>query len=130
MSHLEVSCAIIEQQGKILVVQRNSHMHQPLKWEFPGGKIEEGETAQACILREIKEELGMEIEIRTQLEPPPPYQSAERSIQLIPFVCTWKNGNLRLFEHKAFRWLGPQELLLLDWCPPDVPVVKTFLAGL
>ncbi|WP_017733536.1 (deoxy)nucleoside triphosphate pyrophosphohydrolase [Nafulsella turpanensis] len=130
MKHLAVSCAVIEQQGKILVVQRNSHMHQPLQWEFPGGKVEEGESAQECIVREIKEELGIKISILQQLELPPPFTGDKKTIQLAPFVCRWESGSLQLFEHRNYRWLLPQELLSLDWCPADIPVVKTFLAGL
>ena len=130
MSLLEVSCAIIEQQGKILVVQRNSHMHQPLQWEFPGGKVEEGETAQNCIRREIEEELDIRVSIVKQLQNPSPFSSGESTIQLIPFVCRWESGSLQLFEHRDYRWLPPQELLTLDWCPADIPIVKTYLAGL
>ena len=130
MSLLEVSCAIIEQQGKILVVQRNSHMSQPLQWEFPGGKVEEGESAQDCIRREIKEELGIRVSIVKQLQNPPPFSSGEYTIQLIPFICRWESGSLQLFEHRYYCWLPPQELFNLDWCPADVPIVKTFIAGL
>jgi 8-oxo-dGTP diphosphatase len=60
---IRVTCAIIEFAGKVLVVQRSKKMNLPLKWEFPGGKIEEGELEEECIVREIKEELNLDIEI-------------------------------------------------------------------
>jgi 8-oxo-dGTP diphosphatase len=61
-SMLKVSCAIIESQGKVLAAQRGPGMNLPGKWEFPGGKVEAGESAEACIRREIREELNLEIE--------------------------------------------------------------------
>lgn len=130
MSKLKVSCAIIEQRGRILVVQRSSHMHQAFLWEFPGGKLEKGETAQDCIRREIMEELGIRISIVKQLQVPPPFYSGERTIQLIPFVCRWESGILQLIEHQDYCWMLPEELHKLKWCPADIPVVKTFLAEL
>lgn len=67
---INVSCAIIiNDENKVFVAQRSSEMHPPLKWEFPGGKIEEDETAEESLIREIKEELGVDIEIIQSLVP-------------------------------------------------------------
>lgn len=124
--HLNVSCAIIEHKGLVLAVQRNTHMDYPLLWEFPGGKLEEGESASSCIIREIKEELGINIQVREALNT---YTHANkgRTITLIPFVCHWKDGSFHLHEHAAARWLRPEELKALSWCPADIPLVKDYL---
>jgi len=66
---IDVTCAIIEKNGKVMAAQRGPRMRMPFKWEFPGGKIDPGETAQQCILREIAEEFGIQTEIRSALPP-------------------------------------------------------------
>lgn len=119
---IDVTCALIEHEGKVLAVQRSAAMKMPLKWEFPGGKIETGETAEACLLREIAEELELDIEIRAALTP-----YAHEQIRLIPFVCRWTGGHLRLVEHAQCRWLAPTSLPELDWAPADVEVVAQYL---
>lgn len=119
---LEVACAIIEHKSRILVVQRSPFMREPLLWEFPGGKLEPGESARDCIKREIKEELGISIHPEKQL---PGRQYA--SIQLIPFICSWQEGVLKLHEHQDARWLKPEGLRRLNWCPADITVVEDYL---
>ncbi|MBW4057308.1 MAG: NUDIX domain-containing protein, partial [Proteobacteria bacterium] len=69
MRHLHVACAIIEQSGKVLAAQRGSSMTLPLKWEFPGGKIESGESSEECLMRELQEELGVSVRITAALSP-------------------------------------------------------------
>lgn len=64
---LNVTCAIIEHNNKILICQRSERMKLPLKWEFPGGKVETGEGKEACLKREIREELGLDIKVGTAL---------------------------------------------------------------
>ncbi|MGY0040798.1 NUDIX domain-containing protein [Pedobacter sp. NJ-S-72] len=67
---IDVSCAlIISHEGQILVAQRSLNMHLPLKWEFPGGKVEPGESAEDCLIREIREELAVEIKIVKKMTP-------------------------------------------------------------
>lgn len=123
---MEVTCAIILSDDKILVTQRSEKMKLPLKWEFPGGKIEENETAENCLTREIKEELNIEIEILERLESK--YFAYENfSINLIPFVAKYLGGEIILMEHKDFMWLPKEELKQLDWASADVPVVDEFL---
>jgi 8-oxo-dGTP diphosphatase len=102
-------------------------MKQALKWEFPGGKIEAQETAEQCLLREIKEELNIEIEIVRQLEAHV-YDYGNFCIQLIPFVCKYLSGDILLAEHMDYRWLLKAELPTLDWAPADVAVVEMLLA--
>lgn len=101
-------------------------MSLPLKWEFPGGKIESDETPEHCLVREIKEELNIEIEILRDL-PANTHAYPSITIKLIPFICKHMKGEIVLHEHADFKWLHSNELLDLDWADADVPIVKSFL---
>lgn len=122
-----VSCAIIEQKEKILICQRSSRMKLPLKWEFPGGKIEKGESKEACLIREIKEELGIDITINNELETVY-YEYDDFSIRLYPFVATLVSGAPKALEHAQWRWVSSDELLNYDWAAADLPIVKEYLS--
>src|SRR5690606_26929598 len=95
---LIVTCAIIIRERKILICQRSSTMNLPLKWEFPGGKVEPGEDDAATIVREIKEELHLNIEVVKRLEPVE-HDYPKFRIRLVPFVAHVICGELRLEEH-------------------------------
>ena len=88
---IKVACAIILNNNKILVTQRSERMSLPLKWEFPGGKIENFETAEKCILREIMEELNIEIEILQKFEDKS-FEYDAFPIKLIPFLSKYVKG--------------------------------------
>lgn len=122
MKTIPVTCAIIFHQGKVLVAQRSLNMDLPGKWEFPGGKIEESEDPKVCLSREIKEELAIEIEIFEALESSE-FTYSTKTIRLIPFVATWKSGEIELLEHEQIVWLGENELFCVDWAEADVPIV-------
>lgn len=122
---IDVTCAIIEHEGKILITQRSQQMNLPGKWEFPGGKVEKQESLEACIIREIKEELNIGIEILKGL---PAYEYKDQ-IRLIPFVCKWLDGEIRLAEHAAFLWVQPHELREQDWAEADIEIVETYLSS-
>lgn len=126
---IKVTCAIIEDNGRILAAQRGENMGMPLKWEFPGGKIEEGEKADECIKREIKEELDTEIEITGTL-PSHVHDYGTRKIELIPFICRIKGGSVYCREHKRIIWDEPNKLSMLDWAEADVPVYLDYLKTL
>lgn len=124
---LLVACAIIlNNQNKVLACQRSANMHLPLKWEFPGGKIEENETAEDCLIREIKEELNIEIQILEQ-KIANDHHYSDKSIRLIPFICRHLSGEISLKEHKDFRWLDKSNLLDLDWAEADLPILNEYL---
>jgi 8-oxo-dGTP diphosphatase len=124
---IQVSCAIIINPfDQVLVTQRSPLMPLPLKWEFPGGKIEENETAEQCLIREIKEELHIEIEITGSLSPND-YQYPDKLIRLIPFICRQTSGEIILKEHADYKWLDVTNLLDLDWAEADVGVVVEYL---
>jgi 8-oxo-dGTP diphosphatase len=128
MKTIEVVAAIIINEGKILCVQRNINKYEYIskKFEFPGGKIETGETKEETIKREIKEELEMEIEIREE------YLTVEHDypdFRLImhSFICTCKDTSLTLTEHIDYKWLLKNELVILDWAAADLPIVEELL---
>ena len=119
---IEVSCAVIMDGDLVLVTQRSELMPHPLKWEFPGGKLKPGETPEACIIREIWEELGVEISVM-QLLPSVRHSYSDSTIKLIPFVCTIRKGGIDLREHRSCRWVHRSELDEIDWLEADVKVV-------
>lgn len=126
MKPIRVTCAIIEENNKVLVVQRSKDMNQSLKWEFPGGKIEEGESETECLIREIKEELSLVINPTIRLTPSI-FHYPNISIELIPFICELKGGELSLSEHKQYKWLYDNELQYIDWAEADIPIMKEYI---
>lgn len=125
-----VPCAIIEKDGKILAAQRNALGSLPLKWEFPGGKLEVGETEAEGLEREIMEELSVEIIVSNKLNTTS-RDDGWREIVLIPFVCTLPlEQEIVLTEHEQMRWLTRDEFYTVDWAEADKRVVKTYEAYL
>lgn len=126
---IRVACAVIEDEGKVLTAQRSESMSMPLKWEFPGGKLHEGESAEECLARELLEELGIRVRIERAL--PPVFHCYEDfAIELIPFVCTLAGGQLLLHEHRALAWVSPRQLVEFDWPAADLPVIASYLASM
>lgn len=123
---INVTCAIIVKDDKILVAQRSERMKLPLKWEFPGGKLEENESEIDCIKREIKEEINIDIEILKKLSNSI-CDYGTFKINLIPFLANHILGEIKLTEHKAYKLLEKNELLSLDWAEADLPIVEEFL---
>jgi 8-oxo-dGTP diphosphatase len=129
MKHIHVACAIIEQDGKVLSAQRSEAMSLPLKWEFPGGKIKEGETPEECLMRELNEELGVAVSISRPLAAVT-HRYPSFTVTLHPFVCRITAGEPVLHEHAAFRWLPPEQLHELDWAEADGPIIRAYVASL
>jgi 8-oxo-dGTP diphosphatase len=123
--HIHVACAIIERGSFILAVQRSPTMSMPLKWEFPGGKLNPNESPEDCVRRELVEELGLQIGIDRQLSPTT-HRYSTFTVTLYPFACSIKSGEMVLHEHSAAAWLRPQELLTLDWAEADIPIINAY----
>ena len=123
---LHVTCAIIRRNNTILICQRSASMKLPLKWEFPGGKIEPGESKEDCLMREIKEELGIDIKVGPALNMVE-YHYPEFAICLYPFECLLVGGKLHLTEHAQAIWVDYNELLNYDWAAADLPIVKALI---
>jgi 8-oxo-dGTP diphosphatase len=123
---LEVTCAIIRNDDdEVLVVQRGENSDHPFKWEFPGGKLDKGETAEDCIIREIREELNMEIVIRGSL-PPFDYDYGSKHIILLPFICDTLDDKPVLTEHISSRWITPDILKDIDFSEADILVADAY----
>ena len=123
--HIHVACALIERDGLVLAAQRSAVMNLPLKWEFPGGKLEAGESAEECLQRELVEEMGVIITVG----PPLPLQTHSYdtfTVTLYPFVCSMASDTITLHEHAAITWLPPEELHTLDWAEADWPVLEAY----
>jgi len=129
MKHLQVACAIIEDEGKVLCTQRSKAMSLPLKWEFPGGKIDPYELPEDCLRRELIEELGLHINIGRAL-PPQTHHYPTFAVTLYPFICTIESGEIALHEHAALVWLPPEKLITLDWAEADWPVIEEYRESL
>jgi len=121
-----VACALIERNGLVLAAQRSNKMSMPLKWEFPGGKIADGETPEDCLRRELLEEMGVAIELRLPLTPSE-HHYPDFSVILHPFICTLDSEQIMLYEHASIAWKEPKELLTLDWVDADIPVIEQYM---
>jgi 8-oxo-dGTP diphosphatase len=123
--HIHVACAIIERYGLVLAAQRSATMSLPLKWEFPGGKLEAGESPEECLRRELIEELGVTIAVGKAL-PRHTHSYDTFTVTLYPFVCTLESDTITLHEHAEIAWLPLGELHTLDWLEADKPVLKAY----
>jgi 8-oxo-dGTP diphosphatase len=115
---IQVTCALIIRDGKVLITQNGDNSDHPFKWEFPGGKRIEGESRKQCILREIEEELELKIEI-IEVMFPVEHDYGTKTIKLIPFVCSIKSGKLKLNNHLAKKWIGFNQIFEIDFLEAD-----------
>lgn len=125
MKTIEVVAGIIENDGKILCMQRDQGKHDYIsfKWEFPGGKIEIGETKEQALVRELQEEMELDVEVVghfLDIE----HQYPDFIIKMYCFRCNTEDLNFKLNVHKDFKWLPKEELLTLDWAEADKPIVN------
>ncbi len=125
MKTIEVVAAVIQHQNKILAVQRGPAKYAYIseKWEFPGGKMEAEETEEQTIIREIREELDMQIAVKAKL------LTVEHSypdfhLTMHTYLCETEQREPTLTEHIDFKWLSLAELEVLDWAGADVPIVE------
>ena len=126
MNIIQVTCGIILKDGKVLVAQRSETMSLPLKWEFPGGKMIEGESEEECLKRELLEELNISIVIKDRLSTST-FNYGNFTIALIPFLVEYVEGEIILHEHRQMGWFARRELEALDWALADIPILEEFL---
>lgn len=121
MKIIEVVAAVIRDGDKIFATQRGYGEFKD-GWEFPGGKMEEGETPKQALVREIKEELDTIIEVGELLDTVE-YDYPDFHLTMHCFLCAVKSGNLVLNEHKAAKWLTKDTLDTIDWLPADISLI-------
>jgi 8-oxo-dGTP diphosphatase len=127
---IRVTCAIIRNEdNEVLIVQRGENTDHPFKWEFPGGKISPDESEEDSVIREINEELSMDIVICGKVQPVE-YDYGHKQILLIPFICDTLDELPVLSEHLSYRWLAPYDLLNADFSEADVYVAREYIEGL
>ena len=122
MKTIRVVAAIIIHEDKVFATQRGYGEFKG-GWEFPGGKIEEGETSQEALVREIKEELDVEIEVGELLDVVE-YDYPNFHLSMDCFICKIKSGELVLKEHEAAKWLTKDTLDSVEWLPADLGLIK------
>ena len=118
-----VAAVIKDEEGKILITQRNLKKAQGGLWEFPGGKIEPNETKENAIVREIKEELDIDIKVEGYLSEKV-FNYPEKDINLIALECKKINGDIKLLEHEDYRWVENSELANFEFAPADIFIVE------
>ena len=122
MKHIEVVAAIIQRDGAYFATQRGYGEFEGM-WEFPGGKIEPGESSEDALKREIQEELGVDIIIE-DLICTTEYDYPSFHLTMHCYLCRVEAGEIELREHKSARWLRPEELGSVDWLPADKDVIS------
>ena len=122
MKTIEVVAAIIHREGRILATQRGYGEYKGW-WEFPGGKMEPGETEEQAIVREIREELNVEICVERKVCTVE-HDYPQFHLTMHCFWCSIACGELELKEHQSARWLERAEWESVEWLPADVSVVK------
>ena len=130
MKTIQVVAAVIREGGRVFATQRG---YGPYKdgWEFPGGKMEPGETAAEALAREIREELDADIAVGEKLAQVE-YDYPDFHLSMGCYLCQVVSGRLELREHESARWLSAAELYSVAWLPADLSVIeqlKTRLSG-
>jgi 8-oxo-dGTP diphosphatase len=127
---IEVVAAVIEFDSQILCVQRgeNKYDYISCKWEFPGGKIEDGETEAQALTREIQEELQVKIRVGEKLVIVN-HEYPDFTLCMHAYRCTVDTSTVHLTEHIAFEWVGLSHLQAFDWAAADVPIVEKLTNG-
>lgn len=119
--------AAIVRDGRVLAARRTHPAETAGRWEFPGGKVEPGESRRTALEREIDEELNCVVEVGDEVATTR-YDDGRVVVVLTTFWCRLVAGTPRLTEHTAVRWVAPDQLGALDWAPADVPAVERIAA--
>jgi len=126
----EVTAAVLEREGRLLAAQRREDVGDPRggSWELPGGKIEPGESPEACLARELREELSLEVEVGAHLLSVS-HDYPDRRILLHAYRCTLLAGTPQPSAHQAVAWLAPSEVEGRVWSAADRPILAWLKRG-
>ena len=125
---IKVTAAIIIEDQKVLITQRATYDEWGGKWEFPGGKIEAGETPEACLQRELREELGIIADVH-DLYAVSNHAYPHFTIELLAYRVTIQSGQITLHDHKDYRWVSIGDLCKFDFSDADKPIVEKLRAS-
>jgi len=120
---MDVVAAVIKKNDQYLIVQRNKHKHLGLKWEFPGGKVDDGESFEEALQREIKEELDLKISIDKKIAKQA-YRDDKIDILLHYYECTPVTEEIVLYEHEHYKWVYSKEMVNYDFAEADKKISK------
>ena len=118
MNPIKVVAAIIKKDNLSLIVQRNKNKHLGLKWEFPGGKVESKETLEEALIREIKEELNITINVHQKIGEEK-YKDSKINVILHYFLCSHQSGTIKLNEHENFAWVNKKNFKKYEFVEGD-----------
>jgi|SRR5208283_2865664 len=119
----DVTAAIMEKEGKILIARRKQGLHLAGKWEFPGGKVEIGESPEACLKREMREEFGIDVEVGNFVAANE-FDYGNIHIRLLAYRVNYRSGDFILSDHSEVQWVPKSELMNYDLSEADKPIVK------
>ena len=122
---IEVTAAILEKGDKIMIARRATGKHLEGFWEFPGGKIEQNETPESCLKRELKEEFDIEIKIGKYIGESV-YSYPKKTIRLLAYTSQIINGNMKLNDHDKVEWVDLEEIYNFKLAPADIPLITLY----
>jgi len=126
MKVVDVTAGIIERDGKFLIAKRKKGAHLENKWEFPGGKIERGETAEECLFRELQEEFGITTRVKDFVAESI-FDYGDRTIRLLGYHTEYLSGDFVLNVHDDIKWVGAHEFSEFDFAEADLPLIEEIL---
>jgi 8-oxo-dGTP diphosphatase len=121
--YVSVTAAVIEKDGKVLIARRKRPF-MGYSWEFPGGKLEDNETLEECLKREIREELAIEIEVGPLVSLNKHVLNCQSAIALYAYRARYISGNIELNDHEEIKWVLPEDLIKYDFPDPDRLIAK------
>jgi len=127
---IEVVCGVIKDtEGRVLACRRGEGRHLAGLWEFPGGKVDEGEGPEVALARELLEELGVAVKVGEKLAAAVEWTDGAVSIRLSAYWCGISEGEPVALEHGEIRWCDFPELVGLEWAEADLPILEEILEG-
>lgn len=124
---INVTAAIITRDDTVFIAQKGAQARFAHKWEFPGGKIEDGELPEECVVRELFEEFGIEIKVQSYFAESI-HTFPEGQIRIFAYYCQWISGEIAPTEHEDYKWAPVRALHTFEFAPADIPLAKKLMA--